>query len=513
MQSIGEHFPARLPAEAPCLPIRAVHIVGMALPSLNTVLSGPTLDDAPENRCIGAQGIRVLIDRVQNALVDHGYITSRVQALPQDLNRGELTLTIEPGLVDKVSQVGLETSMPSAFTTLVTKPGSILNLRDIEQTLENLRRPPSAEADIKIIPSKISGQSDILISYEQHNPFRLSLAVDDSGSRTTGKVQGNATMSWDNPLGLGDLVYLSIGRDLAERESGSRGSQNHVLHYSVPVGYWLFNGTSSRNQYHQTVVGAFQSYRYSGESSSSELQASYVMQRSASSKTSASIKAFARRSNNFIDDTEVEVQRRQTGGWEIGMLHTHYLGSSTLDGQINHRRGTGAFGAISAPEEAFGEGTSRMQITQASLSLLTPFELGAVQLQYSGQLRMQWNHTPLTPQDRFCIGGRYTVRGFDGTQNLCGERGQLWRNEISAPLGSHPLQVYGGIDLGHVGGDSAAQLSGRKLVGTALGLRGSWQAWTGSSLQFDMFIGTPLNKPSNIETSGMTTGFQLSTNF
>ncbi len=513
MQTIVDRVPARFPDETPCIPIRAVHIMGMALPSLEAVLAGPTLDDAPENRCIGAQGIRVLIDRVQNALVDLGYITSHVQALPQDLNNGELTLTIEPGYVDKVHQVNLKTPMPSAFTTLATQPGFILNLRDIEQTLENLRRNPSAEANIKIIPSETSGHSDILISYEQHNPFRLNLAVDDSGSRTTGKVQGNATMSWDNPLGLGDLVYLSVGSDLAEREPGSRGSQNHVLHYSVPVGYWLFNGTSSRNQYHQTVAGAFQSYRYSGESSSNELQASYVMQRSTSSKTSASIKAFARRSGNFIDDTEVEVQRRQTGGWEVGVLHTHYLGLSTLDGQINHRRGTGAFGAISAPEEAFGEGTSRMQITQFSLGLQTPFELDAMQLQYSSQLRMQWNHTPLTPQDRFCIGGRYTVRGFDGVQSLCGERGQIWRNEISAPLGSHSLHVYGEIDLGHVGGDSAAQLSGRKLVGTALGMRGSWQAWTGGSMQFDIFIGAPLNKPSNIETTAMTTGFQLSTNF
>lgn len=49
---------------------------------------------------------------------------------------------------------------------------------------------------------------------------------------------------------------------------------------------------------------------------------------------------------------------------------------------------------------------------------------------YSGLIRAQWNRTPLTPQDRFAIGGRYTVRGFDGETSLMGERGWLLRNDI-----------------------------------------------------------------------------------
>ncbi len=37
---------------------------------------------------------------------------------------------------------------------------------------------------------------------------------------------------------------------------------------------------------------------------------------------------------------------------------------------------------------------------------------------------------PLTQQDKLSIGGRYTVRGFDGELSLSGEKGWLWRNEL-----------------------------------------------------------------------------------
>jgi len=504
----------RLPEEAPCFPINSVTFAGasLALSELQQSLAGPLRDDSPEGRCLGARGIQLLLDRAQNALIGQGYITSRVLALPQDLKGGELIFSIDPGRVGQVRQQDPETATPADFAYLATQPGAILDLRAIEQTLENLRRNPNAATDIEIRPGEISGTSDIHIRYRLDKPWRLNLSLDDSGSKTTGKLQGNATLSWDNLLSMADIAYVSLGRDIGDRDPGPRGSQNTVLHYSMPLGYWLLSVTASRNRYYQTVPGAFQSYRYSGRSSTSELQFTRVLRRGAGSKTSASLKAFARASNNYIDATEVEVQRRRTGGWEAGLQHTHYLGQATLESQIHYRRGTGAFGALRAPEETFGEGSSRMRLTHASLSLLTPLAVGSMQWHYSGQLRAQWEGTPLTPQDRFCIGGRYTVRGFDGVQNLCADQGQLLRNEISLPVGDYSLQVFGGIDMGRVSGANSAYLVGKQLTGAVIGLRGAWQTGPHGALQYELFVGKPLRRPEGFETARTTAGFSLAFN-
>ncbi|WP_423739714.1 ShlB/FhaC/HecB family hemolysin secretion/activation protein [Cupriavidus basilensis] len=61
-----------------------------------------------------------------------------------------------------------------------------------------------------------------------------------------------------------------------------------------------------------------------------------------------------RQSNNYIDDTEIEVQRAAPAAGSWGLTHREYFGASTLDATLAYRRGTGAFGAMAAPEEGCG---------------------------------------------------------------------------------------------------------------------------------------------------------------
>jgi len=511
LQSATTGQAVRLPEETPCLVIDRVRITGMQISALDTALLGLDQDDSPIGKCLGSKGIQILLDRVQNKLIDRGYITSRVQAPSQDLNTGELILAAEPGLIGKIlsSPDAPNTKWPK--NSLATSSGATLDLRDVEQSLENLRRNSSAEANLEIVPSSAPGYSDIFVRFQQSRPLLLNLSLDDSGTKTTGRWQGNASVTWDNPLGLSDQIYLSLGTDLAERDPGPRGTDSQVLQYSVPFGYWLLSFSTSYNKYHQTIVGAFQSYLYSGASDTSEVQVNRVIYRSAIAKTTASLKAIARHSRNYIDDTEVEVQRRGTGGWEIGLLHTYYLEQGSLSGSINYRRGTGAFAAIAAPEEAFGEGTSRMRLTQANLTLQRPLRLAGIRAQYNGQLRAQWNHTPLTGQDHMCIGGRHTIRGFDGLQSLCGERGRFVRNDLQTAWDSSAIQMYVGLDVGRVGGINTPVDS--LLSGAVVGLRGAFAMGLSSTTQMDIFVGGPLRKPDQFTTATTTAGLSLNVSF
>ena len=45
-------------------------------------------------------------------------------------------------------------------------------------------------------------------------PVRATLSLDDSGTKSTGRTQGGATLAWDGPLGLNDLAYVSVNHDL-----------------------------------------------------------------------------------------------------------------------------------------------------------------------------------------------------------------------------------------------------------------------------------------------------------
>lgn len=497
-------------SETPCFPIHRIELSGDGHTfdwALAKVIGG---EDPALGRCLGTEGIGIGMSRVQNALVDRGLITTRVLAEAQDLSDGTLELTIIPGRIQSIRLA--DESGPGRRqlrSALPARAGDLLQLRDLEQALENLKGVPTADADFSIEPATgvdaRPGESDVVVSYRQAFPLRLTLTLDDSGSKATGRLQAGALVSYDNPLRLNDVLYLDLGRNA--RGPGKRGTRNYGLHYSVPWGYWRAGLSASRYDYHQTVSGANQDYRYSGVSHNADARLERLLHRNAVSTTSASLRGWLRTSRNYIDDTEIEVQRRRMAGWEASLSHRRFIAAAVVDLRLGYRRGTSAFNAIRAPEEDFDEGTARPRITWANASVLAPFTLGNQHLRWKSTWRGQHPNTRLVPQDRFNIGGRYSVRGFDGERVLSGERGWLWRNDLGLALpGGNEL--YLGLDHGRVGGPSARWQPGRSLTGAVVGLRGSLHP-----LSYELFVGTPLRKPDGFKTAHGTAGFNLALSF
>ncbi|MGK6309831.1 ShlB/FhaC/HecB family hemolysin secretion/activation protein [Variovorax sp. DT-64] len=504
----------RLPKdEAPCFRIEHIVLAGERAEDFQWALAaaaGEDGSDDPRGRCLGPEGIDIVMARLQQAVVARGYVTTRVLVPPQELGGGTLALTLIPGRIARIRFADGSEGRTSLAAAIPARAGDLVDLRDIEQGLENLKRAPTAEADIQIEPSTAAGarpgDSDLVVKYAQRFPLRTTLSLDDGGTKATGKTQAGATVAWDNPLGLNDLFYLSLNHDAFNHRG--QGTSGQTVHYSVPWGYWLASATASQGKYHQTVHGADQAYVYAGESANAELKLSRLVYRDQRRKTTLALRGFRRSAHNFVEDVEIPVQRRATAGWELGLAHREFIGAATLDANLAWRRGTGAFGALHAPEEQHGDGTSRFRIVTAELGLNAPFALGAQKLRYSGLWRAQWSRSALTPQDRFSIGGRYTVRGFDGESSLMGDRGWLLRNDIGWALGASGAELYLGIDHGQVGGPSARQLETRHLSGGVIGLRGAWKG-----LNYDFFVGAPIAKPEGFRTAGTTAGFNLNYSF
>ncbi|PPT89193.1 ShlB/FhaC/HecB family hemolysin secretion/activation protein [Xanthomonas theicola] len=506
----------RLPQnESPCFRIARIVLDGAAADAFRWALkAADPASDPATGRCLGTDGIDLVMKRVQNAVVARGYVTTRVLAAPQDLNGGTLRLSLVAGRVHAIRFTDPGSARAAIANAVPTRSGGLLNLRDIEQGLENFQRVPTVTADIQIAPADGQGagpgESDLAIAWQQRARVRASLSLDDAGSEATGKLQANATLSLDNPLGLNELFYVSLGKGVFN--GGGKHTGSWTAHYDVPYGYWLFGATASAYDYSQRVAGAFERYDYSGRSGNAEVRIDRLLLRNAKRKSGAYARGWWRQSRNFIDDTEIQVQRRATAGWEFGLTHRQFLGAATLDASVAYRRGTGAFGALRAPEErahAFDpriplEGTSRMQLIVADAQLVVPFRFGSQRLRYSASWRAQWNRTPLAPQDRWAIGGRYSVRGFDGELSLSGERGWWLRNELSLSVGGG-LEAYLGADEGRIGGPSARWQAGDHLAGIALGLRGGWRHFS-----LDAFAGSPLRRPANFPTAYTTLGFSLS---
>lgn len=136
-------------------------------------------------------------------------------------------------------------------------------------------------------------------------------------------------------------------------------------------------------------------------------------------------------------------------------------------------------------------------------SIDVPFEAGERRFGYRSALSVQWSPLPIPSTEHLQIGGRYTVRGVDGSSVFSAESGWVWRNEIatSAFAGSEAYMV---LDAGRVSGPSAVELTGQTLAGTALGLRGAYKTFG-----YDVALGLPLDKPSGFEARTAFLGSSL----
>lgn len=459
-------------------------------------------------QCVGKAGLDVLAKGLQQAILSHGYITTRVLLPEQDLSNGELKFALVPGVVHAIRFADPSTrgTWKSAFPT---RKGDMLNLRELEQGLEQMKRVSSQDVDMKIEPADVPGESDVVITVRRAKPWSVVASVDNSGTRATGKLQGNLSVGIDNPLGLNDIFNVGVSQDLefGDRRLGSHGWNGS---YSMPWGFWTGTLSAYTNTYYQQIAGVNTTYVSSGNSQTVDFKLQRVLLRSQNDVLGMQFRLTRRFGESFIEDTDIPQQRRNNTFIEVGVTDRHYFDASQFDGTLAYRQGVGGLGAT--PDFYASGPTYRFHMAVLDANLSVPFAIAAQPVRYVTSVHGQFTDNTLNYIDDLTIGSRYTVRGFDGETMLAAERGFFWRNELQWPIGSTGQALYAGIDYGHVFGPSAVYLAGTQLAGAVIGLRGSASAKAGA-FSYDLFAGTPLYKPSGFPTSQVTLGFQLTAQF
>lgn len=488
-----------LPVEELSFPIHTLRLEGAQLEHFSWLQK---MLDPYVGQKIGKQGINIIVKRLSSELINRGYITSRIVIPEQDVASGTLRLFFIPGTIRNISF-----SDPKAVgnwsMAFPCSPGDILNLRDLEQGLEQMKRVPSQDVDFKLVPGEKAGESDVLISIKRQSPWRRTLSLDDSGNRETGKLQLTGTIEMDNLFGINDSCYVSLNRDMAgdNAEKGTRGS---TFSYSMPYGYWTFSFLANTYKFHQTIQGDDQTFLSSGDSDSTQVMIERLISRDQKAKTSLQFRLTRKNSRSYIDDAEIEVQQKKVTIAEAAIQQRIYRGKTVVDAAMTYKWGVPWFGAKPDIPDVFIE-TNRYKIWMIDVNLRQPISIGNRECQYSLQVRGQTTKDRLFASEFFGIGNRYTVRGFDGEQTLAAEKGWYIRNEVAVPLDDKGNVWYLGLDYGRVMGPYTKYLSGTALAGLTLGVRGKWQACS-----YDLFLGCPINKPNGFEVSPITFGFQLS---
>ncbi|MFG3913501.1 ShlB/FhaC/HecB family hemolysin secretion/activation protein [Cronobacter dublinensis] len=489
-----------LPEEQPCYPVSTV-----LFENKNAVahwLSFRDIEKSVKGKCVGINGIRIIHKVAQNRLLEHGYITTRILVPVQDLKSGTLKFQILPGTISDIVFKDNSGKYIHAINNFPQTKGDVLDLRGLEQGLENLQRVPGSNASINLLPGTKPGETQIEVTRTQPKHWRLGAWADDSGSKYTGRYQSGLAFYLDNLTSLNDMFYAAYGGGL-KNEDGRR-SDNVSAFYSVPWGNWLLELYGSKYRYTQTIHDGPFSYLYSGIEKYRSAQISRVIYRSASQKTTLALKAFRRDSTYLLNDVEIDVQRRKTSNWKLSLEHLAYLPFGQLKASLGYQKAAHWFHEQADAEEVVGNADPQARIITLGVDGTLPFNVGKLSMSYEPHFMSQTSPDRLTQPDKFTIGNRWTVRGFDGETTIYADKGWYLRNDINLNLPQWGMQPYVGVDYGQVKGSKNDYWSGKHIAGAAIGVRG-----VKGKFGYDLFAGAPLLKPEEMHTSPFTLGFAM----
>lgn len=425
------------------------------------------------NQCLGVAQLNQLLKVVTDYYLDRGYSTTRAYLPQQDLGDGTLDVIVIEGRLEGLdsSTLASERELAMSFPGQV---GEVLDLRELEQLVDQLARLPSRQAELELIPGEEVGGSRVQLKGERSKPWRVSLNRHNDGQRSTGEHQWGIGVEWDSPLGLADQFGLRGGIDAVSdrwRHSASQG-----LYYSVPYGWWSFSYNYSHSYYRTRNENNGFAFSSDGSSQSHRLGAERVLHRDSLSKSAVNVALSHLRTENYLEGTLLEASSNQLSEFQLGFNHGRRIGPAFVNLDAGWQHGIGAFDAQHNGHPQGDMPVARYHKYTLTLSYLHPFQLWGESFSFDSMATGQKSEDVLFSPQRISIGGLSSVRGFK-EQSLSGDSGAYWRNQlrwrrpVNVDLLRPWLGEYGMVlayDLGAIKGenynaDNRGRLSGQAL--------------------------------------------------
>jgi len=479
----AEGAPPAGPRSDACFDIMRVEIDGATLLSAQEIgkVTAPY-----SNRCVGLAEINAVLRDVTHLYIDRGYVTSRAYVPQQDIRKTRVLrlLVVEGTLSDiylngrKVSGSG---SLATAFPGLI---GRVVNIRDIEQGLDQMNRLQANDAKSAMLPGPTDGTSILNIENHPSRPWHASFGNNNLGQESTGFSRSSISLGFDDLLEVNDqwaFSYEHSGPNYPWSDDGKGYSNSYSGNLSVPYGYSTISLNGSWYQYESSVEGNFASLDTSGNSGQAGLGIDRVVFRDKDSITTVRSGLTYKQTNNFLLGNLIEVGSRRYTVGDIGISHSRRMFGGIWMFDASYDRGLGLFDAVEPGDPGAGDADPRFSKFNASISVTQPFKLAGRQFELTSLVSGQYSPDNLLGAEQISLGGYGNVRGtresvLFGNNGMFSHNEIVWRtksnesgNAVAKVLGE--LRPYLGLDYGHVYSQKRFDMTGGDLASWTAGIR------------------------------------------
>jgi hemolysin activation/secretion protein len=444
------------------------------------------------NSCVGLAKINELLRALTHLYLDKGYITSRAYVPEQDIAATKtLRLVVVEGTLADIYVNGKPPALRGTIATAFPgMKGEIVNIRDMEQGLDQINRLASNDAKTNLLPGPDEGTSILNVENEPAAPWHFSMSNSNLGQEQTGYWKSAYALRIDNLAELNDLLALTYEHTGDHPGGDGQGTSDSFSgSFSIPYGYWTFSLNGSYYHYESAVPGLFGPIETSGNSKQAGLGVERVVRRDKDSITTVNAALTYKETNNFLLGSRIEVGSRRYTVGSLSISHSRRMLGGLWVFDAAYDQGLDLLGAVDPGDPGAGDADPRFSKFTATLSVLKPFAIGDQRLEASTLVSGQYSPDNLFGAEQISLGSYSNVRGTRESV-LFGNRGFFTRNELAwrtMPWAGNAtaaewlgeLRPYAALDYGRVisqqeygidGGDLAGWTAGVKLVGGNLGL-------------------------------------------
>jgi len=408
-----------------CVKVDTINITGLTKYSSDNFKALKAIE---QGQCLYIEDINNLLRDMTNVYIKDGYVTSRAILPEQDLSNGSLNIQVIEGRVEGLQALNGAYTVRELAYAFPIRPNKSLNLRDIEQGVDQLARLPSRDpkTDIKA-GDNIGGSFIIVDDSSDLKPWRGGLTIDNSGQTSTGETIISGLVSTDNTMGLNDFWTLSANTSLDGGDDAGAWGLNGFL--SIPYGYFSASVSGGFFSYESIIQGAVGEIESRGTSWFASTSLDWLVYRDATRKLSLSTGLGLTDNNNFISDVRLLASSFRLAVLSLGVDYQERLFGGLISTSVDWRRGTNLIGADSIL--TVDEGPQRIfNKLDYTLNFTRPFAISDQNFLYTANLQGQFSDENLFSSERVSIGSPSAVRGFRAG-GISGDEGTYLRQEIN----------------------------------------------------------------------------------
>ncbi len=456
-------LPRRMAPQKPVAPEAMKPAGGVAVTVREFRFAGNTLMTAEQlapvvagylNRPLDFNQLQAAAAAVAEAYRAAGWVV--IAYLPkQDIQNGIVTIQIIEAVFGKLKFEGaspkrMSTRQIEAIFDARQVGGASLNADVLDRALLLADDLPGVTVAGSLVAGARTGETDLALKLGEEPLIMGEIALDNTGSRSTGSDRATVNFNLNSPLGFGDLATANLIH--------SDGNDYLRLAYSVPVGSngWRIGVNASHLRY-KLVSAEFSTLDGKGSSDTAGLEASYPILRSRLDNLYLNLNADHKRFDNESQGTTRTRYAIDAASVALnGNLFDNWGGGGANGGNLTWVSGRrdNEIGTTSHSFSKLRYSLSRQQVLTRDLYLFA-------------QLSGQESNDELDSSERFYLGGAAGVRAYPSSEGG-GDSGVMTNVELRWKL-VEGFTLTGFHDFGRVRNNDAAISYSLKGYGMSLG--------------------------------------------